>query len=147
MGSLMTSKPMTSHGRVGLGLTGSQQPSRARDACRRQQLRDMTDLRCERQLESTISRTAAAIATPLTISTNPRMLDSARIVTPVTWQAIPEILIAVPQEVNQSTTFYALEKNCYGSNYSIADHNSWITFLYSAIFIIRNADRSSLNLI
>ena len=43
----------------------------------------MTDLRCERQLEFTISRTAVAIATPPTISTNPRMLDSACIVTPV----------------------------------------------------------------
>ena len=44
----------------------------------------MTDLRCERQLESAISRTAAAIATPPTISTNSRMLDSVRIITPVT---------------------------------------------------------------
>ena len=64
-------------------LTGFQQRSRARDACR-SQLGAMTDLRCERQLESVISRTAAAIATPPTISTNPRMLDSARIITPVT---------------------------------------------------------------
>ena len=64
-------------------LPGSQRRSRARDACRRQ-LGAMTDLRCERQLESPISRTAAAIATPPTISTNPRMLDSARIITPVT---------------------------------------------------------------
>ena len=44
----------------------------------------MTDLMCERQLESAISRTAAAIATPPAISTDPRMLDSARIITPVT---------------------------------------------------------------
>ena len=51
----------------------------------------MTDLRCERQLESEISPTEAAIATPHTISTNPRMLDSARIITPVTYWAMPEI--------------------------------------------------------
>ena len=44
----------------------------------------MTDLRCERQLEPEISRTAAAIATPPSMSTNPRILDSARIVTAVT---------------------------------------------------------------
>ena len=44
----------------------------------------MTDLRSERQHESAISRMAAAIATPPAISTNPRMLDSARIITPVT---------------------------------------------------------------
>ena len=64
-------------------LPGSQQRSRASDACRRQ-LGAITDLRCERQLESAISRTAAAIAIPPTLSTNPRMLDSARIITPVT---------------------------------------------------------------
>ena len=61
-------------------LPGSQQHSRARDACRRQ-LGAITDLRCERQLKS---RTAAAIATPPTIATNPRMLDAASIITPVT---------------------------------------------------------------
>ena len=43
----------------------------------------LTDLRSERQLESEISLTEAAIATPLAISLNSTMLDSGRIVTPV----------------------------------------------------------------
>ena len=64
----------------------------------------MTDPRCERQLESVISRTAAAIATPPTISTNPRMLNSARFITPVTKQAMPEIpsCAAGGQSINQA---------------------------------------------
>ena len=43
----------------------------------------MTDLRAGRQLESEISRTEAAIASPLAISLHSTMLDSGRIVTPV----------------------------------------------------------------
>ena len=44
----------------------------------------LTDLRSERQLESEISLKEAAIAAPLPISINSKMLDSGRIVTPVT---------------------------------------------------------------
>ena len=64
----------------------------------------MTDLRCELQLELEISPTEAAIATPHTISTNPRMLDSARIITPVTYRAMPEIpsCAAGGQSINQA---------------------------------------------
>ena len=102
-----SSKPMTWARPHRPWLPGSQQRSRARDACRRQ-LGAMTDLRCERQhgkrqLESAISRTAAAIATPPTISTNPRMLDSARIITPSPSRPCRRSL-AVPQEVNQLTS-------------------------------------------
>ena len=50
--------------------------------CRRQ-LGAATDQRCERQLESAISRTGAAIAILSAVSTNSSMLDSARIVTSV----------------------------------------------------------------
>ena len=103
-----SSKPMTS--RPGWArpqrpwLPGSQQRSQARDACRRQ-LAAMTDLRCGRRLESAISRTAAAISAPPTISTNPRMLDcwihhaSSRRST----RRPCRRSLAVPQEVNQST--------------------------------------------
>ena len=45
----------------------------------------MTDLRCERRLESAISRMAAAVATPSTI------LAKQRNFTPVIIQAMPEI--------------------------------------------------------
>ena len=78
---------MTSCGRVGLSLTGHSSLApycylvHVRP-CRRQ-LAATTDRRCEGQLELAISRTAAAIAAPLTISTNSSMLDSARIITPV----------------------------------------------------------------
>ena len=43
----------------------------------------LTDLRSERQLESGISLTEVAIATPLAISLNSKVLDSGHIVTPV----------------------------------------------------------------
>ena len=70
----------------------------------------MTDPRCERQLESAISRAAAAIATPPTISTNPRVLNSARIITPVTYLAMPEIpsCAAGGQSINQVQYKYPL---------------------------------------
>ena len=96
MGSLNnSSKSMTSCGRVGLSLTGHSYLAPYCDLvhvrpCRRQ-LGAATDLRCERQLESAISRTGAAIATPSAVSTNSSMLDSARIVTSVAQLAIPEI--------------------------------------------------------
>ena len=65
-----------------------------------------TSLLCvswQRQLEPEISRTAAAIATPPSISANPRMLDSARIITPVTCSRPCRRSLALPQEVNRST--------------------------------------------
>ena len=43
----------------------------------------VTDLRSEWQLESQILLTEAAIATPLAISLNSKMLDSGRNITPV----------------------------------------------------------------
>ena len=58
--------------------------------CRRQ-LGAATDRRCERQLESAISRTGAIVATPSAVSTNSSMLDSARIVTSIASRAFPEI--------------------------------------------------------
>ena len=78
---------MTSCGRVGLGPTSHSCLAPGCylehvEQCRRQ-LAATTDLRCERQLEFSISRTGAAIATQFAVSTNSRMLDSARIVTPV----------------------------------------------------------------
>ena len=88
MSSLSTSsKPRTSCGRVGLGLAGHgcMAPSSVLEHVMRAGGRwdALTDLRSERQLESEISRTEAAIATPLAISLNSTMLDSGRIVTPV----------------------------------------------------------------
>ena len=63
-----SSKSMTSCGRIGLSLTGHSCLAPYCDLvhvrpCRRQ-LGAATDQRCERQLESAISRTGAAIATP-----------------------------------------------------------------------------------
>ena len=86
---------MTSCGRVGLSLTGHSCLAPYCDLvdvrpCRRQ-LGAATDRRCERQLDSAISRTGVAIATPSAVSTNSSMLDSARIVTSVAYRAIPEI--------------------------------------------------------
>ena len=82
-----SSKSMTSCGRVGLSLTSHSclAPGCYLEhvkQCRRQ-LAATTGLRCERQLEFSISRTGAVIATQFAVSTNSRMLDSARIVTPV----------------------------------------------------------------
>ena len=81
-------------------LPGPQQRPRASDACRRQ-LGAMTDLRCERQLEPAISRTAAAIATSPTTSTNPRMLDSSS--SHRSRRRPCRRSLAVPQDVSQST--------------------------------------------
>ena len=82
-----SSKPRTSCGRVGLGLAGHGclAPSSVLEHVMRAGGRwdALTELRSERQLESEISRTEAAIATPLAISLNSTMLDSGRIVTPV----------------------------------------------------------------
>ena len=82
-----SSKPRTSCGRVGLGLAGHGclAPISVLEHGMRVGGRwdTLTDLRSERQLESEISLTEAAIATPLEISVNSKMLDSGRIVTPV----------------------------------------------------------------
>ena len=79
---------MTSCGRVGLGLGGHGclAPSSVLEHVTRAGDRwdAFTDLRSERQLESEISRTEAAIAAPLAISPNATTLDSGRIVTAVT---------------------------------------------------------------
>ena len=80
-----SSKSMTSCGQVELSLTDHSCLAPYCDLvherpCRRQ-LGAATDQRCEQQLESAISRTGAAIATPSAVSTNSSMLDSARIVT------------------------------------------------------------------
>ena len=77
-----SSKSMTC-GRVGLGLTSHSCRDPSYVLVHVRQLGAMTDLRCEQQREYVISRTTAAIANPLKISNNSRMLNSARIVTPV----------------------------------------------------------------
>ena len=74
-----SSKSMTSCGLVGLSLTGDSYLAPYCDLvhvrpCRRQ-LGAATDHRSERQLESAISRTGAAIATPSAVSTDSSMLD------------------------------------------------------------------------
>ena len=64
----------------------------------------ITDLRSERQFGLAISRTAAAVAAPLSISSNSRMLDSARVVKRVIHSTrLCRRSLAAPLEVHQST--------------------------------------------
>ena len=77
-----SSKPMISHGRVGLGLTGPgcQAPSSVLEPVTRAggNWDALTDLMSERHFESEISLTEAGIANPLAISHKSTMLDSCR---------------------------------------------------------------------
>ena len=102
-----SSKPMTSHGRVWLGLTGHgcQAPNSVleHDVTRAGGSWDaLTDLSSERQLESEISLTEAAIAASLAISLNSKMLEKS-----ASSSRSPNRpsrgSLAVPQEVHQST--------------------------------------------
>ena len=88
-----SSKPRTSCDWVWLGLAGYYclAPSSVLEHVTRAGGRwdALTDLRSERQLESEISLTEAAIATPLAISQYFKVLNSGRIVTPVVYCSWP----------------------------------------------------------
>ena len=82
-----SSKPRTSCGRVGLGLAGhgclAPSSNFVHETRAGGRWDALTVRGSEQQLESEISQSESAIATPLAISPNSTMPDSGRIVTPV----------------------------------------------------------------